>query len=87
MIELEEDIKEEEVECVFSNLLDDKIMGWDRITNEFLEIFEEKLKCPLTMLFQEVRSFAKIPKSWKFGLVKLTLKVASLMPFIQWRPI
>ena len=37
MIELEEDIKEEEVEYVLSHLTVDKSLGWDDITNEFLK--------------------------------------------------
>ena len=39
MFALEEDIKEEEVECVLSHLSVDKSPGWDDITNEFFKAF------------------------------------------------
>ena len=71
MIALEEDIKEEKVECVLSHLLDDKSSGWDGITSEFFEAFVQQLKGLLTMLFQEVWSSGKMLDSWKFGPLKL----------------
>ena len=87
MISLEEDIKEEEVECVLSHLADDKSPGWDGITNEFFKSFIQELKRPLTMIFQEVWSSGRMPDSWKIGLIKLIPKVASPISFGQWRPI
>ena len=87
MLALEEDIEEEEVECVLSHLSVDKSSGWDDITNEFFKVFVPELKAPLTMIFQEMWSSGKMPDSWKIGLVKLIPKVASPMSFAQWRPI
>ena len=51
MVGLEENIKDEEVECVLPHLLVDKSEGWDGITNAFFKIFVQQLKGPITMLF------------------------------------
>ena len=48
MITLDEDIKEED-ECALSHLSNDKSLGWDRISNEFVKASVQQLKGPLTI--------------------------------------
>ena len=43
MIELDEDIKEEEVECALSHLSD---VGWDGTTNDIFKVFCETTQMP-----------------------------------------
>ena len=81
MIALEEDIKEEDVECVLSRLLADKCPAWDGIMNEFFKAFVQQVWS--VVLFQEVWSSGKMLDSWKFGLVKLIPKLHLMCPVVN----
>ena len=47
MIAVEEEIKEEEMECVLWCFSDAKTLDRDGITNDYFDPFVQQLKCPL----------------------------------------